>query len=87
MQRVLFAKPVMDDLLRGFEEVLSDTAQLLGLEESQPVRRYEPPTRPSYAEPVVHPTDSARPPKQYVGDVPLPLIEFSIRSESALLCL
>lgn len=70
----------MDELIRGFEEVLSDTAQLLGLEEAQPVRRYDPPTRPSYAEPVVHSTDSARP-KKYVGDVPLPLTEFSIRSE------
>jgi len=68
----------MDELIRGFEEVLSDTAQLLGLEEAEPVRRYDPPTRPSYAEPVSHATDAARP-KKYTGEVALPLTEFSIR--------
>ena len=68
----------MDELIRGFEEVLSDTAQPLGLEEAEPVRRYDPPTRPAYAEPVSHTTDAARP-KKYTGDVVLPLTEFSIR--------
>ena len=76
----------MDELIRGFEEVLADTAQLLGLEDAEPVRRYDPPVRPSYTEPVSHPSDTAAP-RAYTGDVPVPLAELSVRCGCAAVCL
>lgn len=57
-------------LLRGLHEaastVVQDATSLLGLDEGEPVRRYDPPVRPSYAEPVSHPSDSV-PQRTYTG--------------------